>query len=103
LVLKLQTLAQTDHAQFIRMQYSSLLVDVQNIDAFASSPIIDLTSMDALAKLAERSNTMILHKVEDGRHSYYVQSSGVVYRSELEGKKLTAEDLQQADPVQEEV
>jgi signal peptidase I len=103
LALKLHTLAQTDRAQFIRAQYSSLLVDVQEINAFASLHSIDVTSMDALATLAERSNAVILHRVEDGKHTYYVQTSGVVYRFELESKKSTAEDLQQADFAQEKV
>jgi hypothetical protein len=43
--------------------------------------------MEALAKLAERFNTMILHGIENNLHTYYVQSGGTTYRFVLAAGK----------------
>ena len=63
-----------------RLKYGALLVDVyeQNLDPTAQ--VIDVSSMDDLAKLAERQNTMILHMIVNFLHYYLVQSNGTVYR-----------------------
>jgi hypothetical protein len=43
-------------------------------------PVIDVTSIDDLAKLAERQNAMILHMTRDFLQYYLVQSEGTTYR-----------------------
>jgi hypothetical protein len=78
--LRLQRLSQHDQEKFFHIKYSTMLIDVQDADSIEFSSIIDITSMDALAKLAERFNGMILHAKQDDLHTYYVQSSGVTYR-----------------------
>jgi signal peptidase I len=78
--LRFQHLSLHDQEKFFQIKYHSLIIDVQNADCIPSSGIVDVTSMDALAKLAERSGTMILHAEQDQLHSYYVQAAGATYR-----------------------
>lgn len=80
--LKLQEISQTDQEKFYRVKYDSVLVDVQTTDSFGTDHI-DVTSMDALAKLAERFGTMILHAAQGNVHRYYVQSGETTYRFSL--------------------
>ena len=50
--------------------------------------MIDVTSMDDLAKLAERQGTMILHMTINFLHYYLVQNNGTTYRYVIStGKK----------------
>jgi signal peptidase I len=94
--LKLRALSEHDSVRFFRLKHGSLIVDVQNIDSPAASNIIEVTSMDALAKLAERFNTMILHRDLREFHAYYVQTGGVTYRFVLgvnEGAPATPESM----------
>ncbi len=91
IALQLQTLSRNNQGEFIRIQYNSMMVDVQNMDALTSSTYVDVTSVDALAKLAERFNTAILHMKGDDTHSYYVHGAGIVYRFEtIHNKVLTS-------------
>lgn len=78
--LRLQHLSLRDQEKFFQVKYSSLLIDVQNTNSIPFAGIIDVTSMDALAKLAERFGTMILHTEQDQMHLYYVQAGGMTYR-----------------------
>lgn len=77
--LRLQTLSQRNQAQFLRMKYDSQIVDVQNMDSLGTN-CVDVMSMDALAKLAERFNAVILHVEGADSHQYFVQSGGANYR-----------------------
>jgi hypothetical protein len=43
--------------------------------------------MEALAKLAERFNTMILHEKQDHLHTYYVQAGSTTYRFTMNTRK----------------
>lgn len=81
--VKLQNLAATDQGMFFRVKYDSLIVDVQSSEVLTAAPCVDLKSIDALARLAERFNTMILHAENGDRHIYLVQSGGQNYRFEM--------------------
>ena len=78
--LQIQNLAQNDRAAFVRVKFGSLIVDIKRGSLKDSSHMIDVTSIDDLAKLAERYNVMILHDAHDNMHSYYVQGEGITYR-----------------------
>ena len=67
-------------ADKIRMKYRPLLMEVHRINLQPDSPIVDVASMDDLAKLAERQSTMIMHMDVNYLHYYTVQSDGVTYR-----------------------
>jgi hypothetical protein len=62
------------------MKYGSLIVDIKSGSIKDSSQMIDITSIDDLAKLAERYNVMILHNVQGDTHTYYVQGDEITYR-----------------------
>ena len=78
--LQIQSLAQNDPAAFVRMKFDSLIVDIKSGNIKDISHTIDVTSIDDLAKLAERYNVMILHDTDGNMHSYYVQGDGITYR-----------------------
>jgi hypothetical protein len=73
------TASQSEDA-LIRLRYGSLLVDVYEKNLAPTSTIIDVTSIDDLAKLAERQGAMILHMVVNFLHYYLVQNNGTTYR-----------------------
>ena len=86
-LLTLNTARQSEDA-FIRLRYGSMLVDVYEKSLEPTSTMIDVTSMDDLAKLAERQGTMILHMTLNFLHYYLVQNNGTTYRYVISaGKK----------------
>lgn len=73
-------LSRQDPEGFIRIRYGALLMDV-HAQAFDSpGRVIDVLTMDDLARLAERQNTPILHVAREHAHEYLVQLDGVTYR-----------------------
>ena len=78
--LRFQNLSKSNQERFIRMRYDSLVIDIQDATAISASNMIDVTSIDHLAKLAERFNTMILHEINENRHIYFVRGEGITYR-----------------------
>jgi signal peptidase I len=85
--VRLQRLSQHDQEEFFHIKYSSMMIDVQNADSLPLSSTIDVASMDALAKLAERFNAMILHLEQGVLHTYYVQAGGTIYRFTMKPHK----------------
>lgn len=77
--LRLRTLSQKDQAQFLRVKYDAVIVDIQEAESLGTN-CVDVMSVDALAKLAERFNGMILHVENRGVHRYFVQSGGITYQ-----------------------
>jgi signal peptidase I len=76
----MQDIAEDDPHAFIQAKYGSILVDIQNKKAIQNSNIIEVTTIDDLAKLAERNNAMILHEVRGQVHYYSVDGNGVSYQ-----------------------
>jgi hypothetical protein len=71
---------QRNQETLIRIKYGSLLMDVYDRGFENISPVIEVSDIDDLAKLAERQSTMILHMTRDFLHYYFVQSNGTTYR-----------------------
>jgi signal peptidase I len=72
----------------IRIKYGAMLIDVYDQDFESISPVIDVASIDDLAKLALRQNAMILHMKRDYLQYFLVQSEGATYRYVIsEGRK----------------
>lgn len=63
----------------IAARYGAWLVDVAPRPR-ADGSVLDVTSMEGLARLAERYDRMIMHEAFDGTHSYLVEDDGVFYR-----------------------
>jgi len=85
--LRLQNLSKSNQERFIRMRYDSLVIDVQDATAISASNVIDVTSIDHLAKLAERFNTMILHEINENGHTYFVKGEEITYRFMINADK----------------
>jgi hypothetical protein len=67
----------------IRLKYGALLLDVYEGAYEPPPPVIDVTSIDNIARLAERHGTMILHISRDYLQDYLVQAERVTYRYSL--------------------
>jgi signal peptidase I len=67
-----------DPAAHIQARYGRLIVPIAGFATNPRRPPIDVTSMDALAQLAERSERLILH--HEGSGSYLVDDEGTLYR-----------------------
>ena len=67
----------------VQMKYSSMLVDIHDRTLELSSPAIDVVTMDDLAKLAERHDSLILHEARGLIHYYLVQGDQITYRYTL--------------------
>ncbi len=83
----LLTLAERDQNAFIQVKYGPLIMNVYERGSDNATPVIEVTSIDDLAKLAERKNTMILHTLRNAQHDYFLQSDGTTYRYRVNGKK----------------
>lgn len=64
----------------IRRRYSSLLVRVEPMTASPTRPIVDVTEMGTLVKLAERYGLLILHWSRSGVETFVVQDENTTYR-----------------------
>ena len=99
--LRLQNLSKSNQERFIRMRYNAMMIDIQDSTAILSSNVIDITSIDHLAKLAERFNTMILHEINENMHIYFVKAEGTTYRfvmtADKTGSAVPADGAQSQD------
>jgi signal peptidase I len=73
-------ITQRNPETLIRIKYGALLMDVYDRGFENISSVIEVTSMDDLAKLAERQNAMIMHMTRDLVDYYFVQNNGATYR-----------------------
>jgi len=73
-------MAQQSQEALIRLKYGGLLVNVYEQSLETASMVIDVTTIDEMAKLAERHNTVILHMTLNFIHYYMVQCNGLTYR-----------------------
>lgn len=64
----------------IRLRYGTMLVKVHEKSLESMSTMIDVTSIDGLAKIAERLGSMILYTTVNSLFYYYVQSNHITYR-----------------------
>lgn len=97
-------MARQSEDALIRLRYGPLLMDVYERSLDVTLPVIDVTSIDDLAKLADRQNAMILHMTLNFLHYYMVQGNGAVYRYMFsDGKKGIGEQRQESQrPIQRE-
>jgi signal peptidase I len=70
----------TDLSMQIHARYGHLIVPIAAIMHDPAQPVIDVTSIDALAQVAERSERVILHHHRIGAESYLVDDDGTLYR-----------------------
>ena len=84
-----------DEVALIRRRYGSWMIDVEPA---ARPPHLErrVESMDALARIAERYERLILHEQRGGLHSYLVEDDGRVYRYDARGKSMFRGERQHA-------
>jgi signal peptidase I len=93
----IQSLIHTNPDAVIQMKYAAMVVDILSDGAKPSLQPVEVLSMEDLAKLAERSNTMILHEVQGQVHNYLVQTERFAYLYSIKerGTKALSESLKQ--------
>lgn len=64
----------------IRIQFSEMLLDIRTLPVRATSEDIDVDGFEDLAKLAEKTGSMIFHHVEANQHTYLLQDGDITYR-----------------------
>ena len=69
-----------DEPSRIKARYGPLLVALRGIDVGDDGRLIELESIEDLAKVAEREGRMILHRECGSVHQYFVQDVDVTYR-----------------------
>ncbi len=77
--LQLEYIARNDRETFIRMKYNPLVIDVEETGLRDNMQLIEVNSIDDLAKLAENHNEMILHGTKADVEHYLVHVNGVAY------------------------
>jgi signal peptidase I len=92
--LRLFSPAQQNQEALIRLKYGGLLVNVYERNLAPASILVDVTSIDELAKLADRHNTVILHMALNFAHSYMVQCHGLTYRYVFSAVNRGAEEME---------
>jgi signal peptidase I len=80
---RLRYLSRFDQPKIFQIKYGAMLVDVCGMDLSVTPGLVDVTSMDALAKLAERFGSAVLHEKRENIHMYYVRAGGLTYRFTL--------------------
>jgi hypothetical protein len=70
----------SDPTAHIHARYRQLIVPIAGIATNPARPPIDVTSIEALAQLAERSERLILHHRGHGIDTYVVDDEGTLYR-----------------------
>jgi hypothetical protein len=64
----------------IRIQFDELLLDIQTLPLRATNEDIEVDRFEDLAKLAEKTGSMIFHHVEANQHTYLLQDGDITYR-----------------------
>jgi hypothetical protein len=92
----------SDEVALIRRRYGAWMIDVEPT---VRPPHVErgVESMDALARIAERYERLILHEQRGGLHSYLVEDDGRVYRYEAREKSVWRGDRQHASERSEPV
>jgi hypothetical protein len=71
---------QPDPAERINSRYKHLIVPVEPVATDPDRPPIDVSSIDALAHLAERSERLILHDHQGDVDNYLIDDQGTLFR-----------------------
>ncbi len=67
-------------AERIRVRHKDLLLAVLPITLTPGRPVVDVTDVEALVRLAERYGLLVLHWQRSGVTTYVVQDEGATYR-----------------------
>lgn len=76
---QLESLSRKDRGAFVRMKYDPLVIDVQGSGLRLHTHPVEVSSIDDLAKLAEKHSAMILHESHPEADHYLVYAGGLSY------------------------
>jgi EAL domain-containing protein (putative c-di-GMP-specific phosphodiesterase class I) len=77
--LQLENTSRKNPETFVRMKYDPLIIDVQEGVLYDTTHVIDVSTIDDLAKLAEKHSVMILHETQNSVDNYIVHVDGNSY------------------------
>ncbi len=80
-----------DPVERINSRYKHLIVPVEPVATDPDRPPIDVSSIDALAHLAERSERLILHDHQEDVDNYLIDDQGTLFR--FSAPRVTAADI----------
>ncbi|MDO9130312.1 MAG: EAL domain-containing protein, partial [Anaerolineales bacterium] len=87
LLLFVHNMARHSQESLVQLKYGPMLVNVNGENFEASPRMIDIATIDDLAKLAERNNSMIFHNLQGSTHYYFVNNEGITYRCAVSEEK----------------
>jgi signal peptidase I len=82
--------AQGDVAVRIKLKYGPLLIAIRESELGASGRVVDVATIEDLAKLAEQTGHMILHTESGAAHRYFVHDGDMIYRYEIGSREEAA-------------
>jgi signal peptidase I len=77
----------SDPAAKVQARYEHLIVSISGMTPNPSHTAIDVTSIDALAQLADRSERLILHHHHADVDTYLVDDEGTLYRYQAKARR----------------
>ena len=81
LMYSIEKMSKSSQATGIQLRYSPMIVDVQKQPPTLRRGDVEVQKFEDLARLAERNNSVILHKFDqDGTHTYLVEEDNTLYR-----------------------
>lgn len=90
--------AHADEASLIQAQYGEWLIPVESMHAQSQQKTVQVKSMEALVRLAELYERMILHEASDGIHSYFVEEEGAAYYYQVISGRIAVDPPSSAAP-----
>ena len=66
------------------LMYAPLMIEMEKGTELPPKPLVKVTAIDDLAKLAERNQGMILHDAREQTHHYYVEVPDATFHYELQ-------------------
>lgn len=82
LLFTMRKLSKSDPMLEVLIQYGELLVEVEQFKAPGKLPVIDIHSLEDMAKLAERTGNLIFYTTDDDALTFQVRSAENVFRFE---------------------
>lgn len=74
-----------DSPQSVQAKYGLPVITVRSAPTPRANAVIDVASVDDLARVAERESAVLLQEIRPGYHCYFVQAGTVVYRFQALG------------------
>jgi hypothetical protein len=87
----------TDPYTMIRARYGHLIVPIASYVHDPAQPVVDVTSIDALAQVAVRGERVILHHHRIGAETYLVDDDGTLFRYQPRPQRPPGADAAAAD------